>query len=426
MRLRKSQRSYEHGTGSYQQEEMVSTPESYIAKDVNASYSENAGDAYGNSYGKWTSGMWSKSSGNSFVGQEISGADYIREETVAGGLSDMETNASFRGQGRFRAVSEPDNRSQTILDETYVGEYSISRKVHLGGVSHFDRPHITLIKEGRPVEKTSRVDYHITVLNDGNAALGPVYVWDPFPAGTDYVSASIKPTILKSDSVNWTLLYLGIGQMIEIDLQLNITDPGDALVNRVYASGGHNDEWTFASNMSVLQAGWLGCCPKALLAEMQARIDSTDPKVIWYRIYLQNPSSQSMAAQVTTELARGLSFLNASIEPQQFGESLSWATDSILPGESRIIEYRAGALSDGRFVSTATVKSHPLDGSDGDRRSVSASITVGNETSASYPEDGWRPPEWGLDRSDIFDSLFDSVPADGGESSACEGGSCPV
>ena len=240
------------------------------------------------------------------------------------------------------------------------------------------------------------------------------------------MSASIKPTVLKSDSVNWTLLYLGIGQMIEIDLQLNITDPGDALVNRVYASGGHNSEWTFASNMSVLQVGWLACCPKALLAEMQARIDSTDAKVIWYRIYLHNAGNVSMAAQVTTALPRGLSFLNASLESQQFGENLNWVTDSILPGDSQILEYRARAMNDGRFVCTATVESHPLDGSEGDRKSVSASIIVGNETSASYPEDGWRPPEWGLDRSDIFDSLFSSVAADGDGSSACDEGSCPV
>ena len=422
LRLKKSQRSFEHGNGSYEQEEIVSTPESYIAKDVNASY--NAGEEYGN--GKWTSGIWSKSSGSSLLGQEISEADYIREETTAGGLSDMETNASFQGQGRFRAISEPDNRSAVDLNEQYVGEYTISRKVHLGGVSHFDRPHITLVKEGMAVERSTLVDYHITILNDGNAALGPVYVWDPFPAGTDYVSASIKPTVLKSDSINWTLLYLGIGQTVSIDLRLNITDPRDALINRVYASGGHHDEGVFASNMSALQVGWLGCCSGSLETEMQARIDLTDPHIIWYRIYLQNPSNTSMAAQVTTTLSLGLTLLNASIEPQQFGQNLNWVTEAIAPGEGRIIEYRARALSDGRFESTATVESHPLDGSEGASSSVAASIVVGNETTATHPEDGWKPPEWGLDRSDVFDSIFESVAGDERDSSSCEGGSCPI
>ncbi|MDD1762602.1 MAG: hypothetical protein LUQ59_10255, partial [Methanothrix sp.] len=209
-------------------------------------------------------------------------------------------------------------------------------------------------------------------------------------------------------------------------LRLNITDPRDALVNRVYASGGHNDEWVFASNMSALQVGWLGCCPTALQAEMQARIDSTDQHIIWYRIYLQNPRNASMAAQVMTMLPLGLTLLNASIEPQQFGQNLNWVTEAIAPGEGRIIEYRARALSDGRFESTATVESHPLDGSEGASSSVAASIVVGNETTATYSEDGWKPPEWGLDRSDVFDSIIDTVAGEDDKTSSCESGSCPV
>ena len=99
-RLKKSQRSYEHGFGSYESEELISTAESYIAKDLFASYDPQYG------YGKWKSGIWSKSPGQSFLGQEIAGADYIREETKAEGLNDMSTNLSFQGRARLRAVSE--------------------------------------------------------------------------------------------------------------------------------------------------------------------------------------------------------------------------------------------------------------------------------------------------------------------------------
>ncbi|MFA6373740.1 MAG: SdrD B-like domain-containing protein, partial [Methanothrix sp.] len=414
-RLKKSQRSYEHGNGSYQSEELVSTAESYITRELSVSSYPKYG------YGKWKAGIWSQSPGQSYLGQEIGGADYIREETKASGLNDMSSNLSYNGQGRFRAVSEPDNWSMVDLDEEYVGEYSLQRKVHLGGVSRFDRPHITLIKEGRPVDRTTMVDYRITVLNDGNAALGPVYVWDPFPAGTDYLSASIKPTVLKSDSINWTLLYLGIGQTVKIDLRLNITDPRDALVNRVYATGGHNDEWVFTSNMSAMRVGWLACCSNALQAEMQAQIDSSDSRMIRYRVYLQNPSNVSIAARVANTLPLGLKFVDASQQPQNDGRTLSWVTEAILPGESRYIEYRVRTLQDGKYANAAAVESHPLDGSEGGESFISATVVIGNET--SYAEGGWKPPEWGLDRSDVFDTIIDTVAGEDSGDTSCESGS---
>ena len=130
--------------------------------------------------------------------------------------------------------------------------------------------------------------------------------------------------------------------------------------------------------------------------------------------------------RLLTTLPLGLTFLNASIEPQQFGRNLNWVTEAILPGEGRYIEYRVRALSDGRYVSTATVESHPLDGSEGASSSVAASIVVGNETTVAYSEDGWRPPEWGLDRSDVFDSIIDTIAGDDTDSSSCTSESCPV
>jgi uncharacterized repeat protein (TIGR01451 family) len=420
-RLKNSQRSYEHGSGSYQQEALASTAESYVTKDLNASSSA----IYGNV--KWTSGIWSKSSGNSLLGQEISGADYIREETVAAGLNDMETNVNFQGRGRFRAVSEPDNRSGVDLDEEYVGRYAVSRKVHLGGVSRFDRPHITLTKQGQRVERSSLVDYSITVLNDGNSALGPVYVWDLFPAATEYISSSLKPTLLKDGYANWTLLYLGIGQAATINLRLNVTDPRETLTNRVYASGGHNDEWVTTGNLSTVQIGWLGCCPKTLQAAMQARIDPAEPRLIWYRVCLHNPGNVSLAARIVNLLPLGLQFVNASLQPQEDGRTLSWLTEDIPPGQNQYVEYRLRALQDGRYVNTAIVQSHPLDGTEASNSPVSATVSVGNETSFTYAEDGWQPPQWGLDRSDVFDTIIDTIAGEGTEpGSPCTSESCPV
>ncbi len=407
-RLKKSQRSYEHGNGSYESEQQASTAESYLAKDL----SVRSDPAYG--YGKWQSGIWSKSSGKSYLGQQISGADYIKEETKASGLNDLSSNISYRGQGSFRTISEPDNRSALDLDEEYVGEYSIQRKVRLGGVSRFDRPHLTLNKTGRMEDGRAAADYTIAILNDGNTALGPVYVWDIFPAGTDYLGSSLKPTRLQPGYANWSLLYLGIGQSVTINLRLNVTDSQDELVNLVYASGGHNDEWVTAGNMSVIQFGWLGCCQPDLLLEKQARIDAADNRLIWYRILLQNRANVSLVAEVRDSLPTGLRILNTSAEPQVEGQDLVWVTTAIPAGESRFIEYRAQAVQNGKFVNTARVEAHALDGSGGASTEASATVTVGEAT--SYAEDGWKPPEWGLDRSEV---ICDDVIAGNGGSCSC-------
>jgi uncharacterized repeat protein (TIGR01451 family) len=411
-RLKKSQRSYEHGFGSYESDELISTAESFIAKDLFASYDPQY------DYGKWKSGIWSKSSGQSFLGQEIAGADCIREKTKAEGLNDMSTNLIFQGRARLRAVSK-NAQSEEELDEEYVGQYSLQREVHLSGVSRFDRPHLTLNKTGRLVPGTTVADYTITVLNDGNVALGPVYVWDIFPAGTDYRSSSLKPDRLQPGYANWSLLYLGIGQSVNINLRLNVTDSRDELVNVVYASGGYNDQWISAGNMSVMQFGWLSCCQPEMLVEKQARIDAADSRLIWYRILLKNQANVSLVAQVTDRLPTGLQLLNASAQPQVEGLDLSWVTTAIPAGEGRFIEYRAQATRNGKFVNKARVEAHALDGSGGALTEASATVTVGEAT--SYAEEGWRPPEWGLDRSEII--CDDEI---AGSCSSCLGGSCPL
>ena len=80
-----------------------------------------------------------------------------------------------------------------------MGEYDITRKVQLTGVSRYDRPHITVTKEGnmttRWFNKTMAnvMEYTITITNDGNLALAPINVRDIFPPGTEYISSSIRP-----------------------------------------------------------------------------------------------------------------------------------------------------------------------------------------------------------------------------------------
>ena len=97
---------------------------------------------------------------------------------------------------------------------------------------------------------------------------------------------------------------------------------------------------------------------------------------------------------------------------------LAWVTTAIPAGESRFIEYRARATKNGKFVNTARVDAHALDGSGGALAEASASVQVGEKVAATYAEAGWRPPEWGLDRSEM---ICDEEIA--GEGAIC---SCPL
>jgi len=66
--------------------------------------------------------------------------------------------------------------------------------------------------------------------------------------------------------------------------------------------------------------------------DKQARVDSADSRVIWYRILLQNRANVSHVAQVRDRLPAGLRLLNASAEPQIVGSDLVWVTGAIPAG----------------------------------------------------------------------------------------------
>ena len=191
----------------------------------------------------------SSSSPASYIGERFSSLDYLKKETVASGLNEMKTNASFSGMADFKVKSIGENQATKIdNEERYIGRYDISRKVLLTGVSRYDRPHITVQKVGNMTtgwfNKTNAqvAKYVITITNDGNVALAPINVRDIFPPGTEYIGSSIRPASLSRTDANWTLVHLGIGNTIEIELELNVTDYApDNIVNRVMVCGMNKD-----------------------------------------------------------------------------------------------------------------------------------------------------------------------------------------
>ena len=408
------QRSYEHGTGSYSVEDTVQTASNYISKDINASYSPQlfryTPGFEANLSGKWSEGMWSRSgscpadgsnsSGGSdpasFIGEEFSDLDFLQKSTVASGLNEMKTGAEFQGRARFTAqyINQSANGSEQLdLYDEYLGRYSLSRHVQIGGVASFDEPHLSLSKEGRMESAGGTfVYYTITVKNDGNRALGPVYIQDLFPPGTEYVRSSLRPSQISAASCQWTLISLGIGQSSSIDLVLNSSGEEAGLVNRVLASGSYDGEYVKAENYSALQLGWLECCPSELLAAKTARVDASDPTLIHYRISLRNRESYAMALTIKDELPEGISFVNSTAPTSERRPSvLIWNIADLGPGEVQNTDYLARAHRSGIFTAPTHIEAWSNDGSRILSADISAQVYVPGDVPPQAGSD-WQPP----------------------------------
>ncbi len=179
----------------------------------------------------------------------------------------------------------------------------------------------------------SFINYVITTVNDGNRVLGPVYILDLFPPGTEYVYSSLRPSQIASHSAQWTLVNLGIGSSSIIELKLNATKDLDNLVNRVQARGGYNDKWVSAQNYSALQLDWLSCCPPQLPASKTGYVDADDRMLVHYRIALKNRESYIMAASINDDLPDGMMFINSTLQLSDYGSgNVRWNIIDLKPG----------------------------------------------------------------------------------------------
>ncbi len=324
-RMGRSQRSFESGTGIYQVGEQVQTATSYSAKDLDISHGPVSYDYTPkfsvNLSSKWHESMWSKSGSFSpkdfqssqpfsIIREDFSQADYLKKSTIARGLNEMKTEAEFSGKGQFEVIKRLSaankTKSEINLYEEYIGKYKFSRNIMIGGVAKFDEPHLSVTKVGRMEHASCTViDYTINVVNDGNCVLGPVYVLDLFPPGTQYISSSLRPSEQNGSYARWTLISLGIGESTAIDLKLNMTEDEDNLVNRILVSGGHNGQWVKAENYSAIGFNWLSCCPPQIWADKTAYIDPKDGTMIHYSIAVRNREDYVMAVSVIDQLPVG-------------------------------------------------------------------------------------------------------------------------
>ncbi len=420
---------------------------SYIAKDIEVAHKPSSYNytpsIKANQDMKWNEGMWSKSgklrggvivaandstgavskevpcnttnkgsAPATIISEKYSSLEYLKKDSVALGLNEMKTNATFEGVADFRAASVGVNGTDAVdNEERYAGEFSLNRHILMTGVSKYDYPHITVTKEGaRKSEWFNRInstigDYIITITNDGNRALAPIYVVDFFPPGTQYISSSVKPTALTEKTANWTILHLGIGNSLSINLKLNITENApDNVLNCVQVSGVAGSELVSSTNCTSLDTAWLGCCASEVSVEKNAKLDPNDPAVVHYTIMLRNNAKSNWAAKVTDQIPVDMTLLDSSVEPYSRDPIyIAWNFANLQPDELVTIEYSMRAARNGAYTNKVHVDASAVDGSGSGSADAYAYIDVRGTGVAprTLRYDGWQPPDWDLNTSDV-------------------------
>jgi len=423
------QRSYEYGTGSYESDQMIRTYTNYIAKDISLVYAPAnqslTDDVYLNRSLKWKEGMASKSTAvNSYIAEEYTGIEYLDKETVASGLNRMDTDADFLGKARYRVYLSDYFNNDSVndskdgyrepmmdMDEEYVGEYSVQRSILLQGVPVYDRPHMTVTKEGELFYQPEGTfaDYTITVENDGSSNLGnDIHIRDIFPPDAVFVQpSSLMPTTLTDTYATWSLAGgLPIGGKSVITLRLNVTEfRGDELVNLVEAVTELDDETLIANNVSAIEINWLKCCPAdPVYVTKTARLDANASNVVWYGLDIQNTAKVPRIVKVTDTLPSGMVFIDSSVPFSSYKDNvLTWNLINLDPFETKRFEYQVEALRGGRFVNRAVIEVYSVEGAVPRPRYASAVIEV-PDFEGELPAPGWQPPDW--------DFEYTSYPAD--------------
>ena len=269
------QRSYESGTGDYRSVERTDTFSGFMSKDLDASHNSYSHKVtprtFLNVSQKWSEGMQSQTQ-FSLIAEEYAGASRLKKKAVAASPRELVSEASFSGTGKMRAVyGEKYGKSKSLVvdrDEMLMGDYEVKRRIILSAAAKYDRPHLYLRKDGRLVKDVAA--YTITITNDGNAAIGPLFLQDLFPPGARFINATLWPNQLGQNSSNWTLLHLSIGDTMRIGINLNVEKCESDMINWAFVVGDCSGAQVSAQNRSVIDRAWLGGCAPQERAQVAA------------------------------------------------------------------------------------------------------------------------------------------------------------
>jgi len=257
----RGQRSYESGTGHYRLEESGDTFSGFMSKDLEAihhSFSHKITPRTSlNVSQKWSEGM-RLSSHSSIIAEEYSSAARLKMKAEAASPRELHSQANFSGTAKLKTAVGKNGTLVVDREETLMGDYEVSRRIILSGCAKYDRPHLYLRKDG--LRAGDVAVYTITITNDGNATIGPLFLQDLFPPGARFINATLQPNLLCSNSSNWTLLHLSIGDTLRIQINLDVEKCEDDIINRAFVIGNCSLGQVFAQNLSVLNRAWLGGC----------------------------------------------------------------------------------------------------------------------------------------------------------------------
>ncbi|MHC1686649.1 MAG: choice-of-anchor K domain-containing protein [Methanothrix sp.] len=204
----------------------------------------------------------------------------------------ISTDSEFEGmyQSEYQKLAEPDSKGHRSVEKELGSSYSGSFKIKerlattfskrpnaITSVKHYDEPHVTVYQRSEQDQTNeNNLNYTISILNDGNRALGPIHVSDIFPAGTYFLDSSTRPTeprmedLSESRYANWTFAHLPLGQAVTIYLRVIRYVVLDVPINAVYVSAGYDGQWFNASNITATNSNWLSCTPQGICTRSQS------------------------------------------------------------------------------------------------------------------------------------------------------------
>ena len=401
-------RTYERGTGLYRSEALIDASSSSLAKDVSLIYAP-ANYSYARASPMplslmWEEGTFSGRRNETFMSSQFSDISRLEAETAVISTGDVRTSASFTGRARLQAAYrdplDPVNNF-VFMDDQYTGNYSIERSYTI--FPTLKVPHIILTSQGRiDPQDCSRLKYTITLVNDGNRSLGPIFVRSSFPTGTSYLDSSIRPFELASRYANWSISSIGIGESYSIDLNLQITTRREnytsssraITVYQAQTATRTYDRKLRASNSSLVEADWSACSPQILSATYVVTPNTRNPRILSYRLTLENLAEENMSVDIKAILPPNTRFINSTTQPEEIGEdNITWTINKLDSGRRRTISFMGEAENDGFYMSRAAIHARSLDGLEMASINVSASIVLGDVVYVLRPTSAqdWLP-----------------------------------
>lgn len=399
-------KTQERGTGAYNVEVLIDTRKSSLDKNIEVvhapvSYAYDAKDALNRSV-KWREQTRSVESYPLFVDTEYSNINML-DATAVISSGKVKTSADFSGNARlqvdFKNLSYPSSQ-MVSMDNEYIGNYSILRQISVMPI--YNKPHISVASEGS-ISKPGcdMIGYTITLINDGNKTLGPVFIKDFFPIGAKFAGASHEPFALASSYANWSIPVLGAGNSFTINLDLQITKRLESYANWVSAVTIYqqnsammvSDRRLWASNISKIKADWSDCGSKNISAAFTAKANLTTPDILDYRLLVQNLADENMSINITVLLPQRIGFINSTPKHwQKDGDRISWEKEKLISGEWMNISFMGKAAQEELFTSWAHIRGSSPDGREIASINVSAPIMLGKNASATRGYDlDWLP-----------------------------------